>query len=87
MLCLAGASPAEASIVSGIGKILSAAFQLPLSVLAGTFTGPPIIGTALGAFNGAFNTVGLLAGGAIDLASSAVPIAKAAAPFFLPFLL
>lgn len=79
-------SVSHAAIVRGIQEIVAGVFELPLSTLAGTFTGPPVIGTLMGVVNGAFRGVGLLASGAFDLAASAVPIAKAAAPFVLPFL-
>ena len=60
--------------------------QLPLQLLAGTFSGPPVIGTAFGAVNGVVRGVGMVTHGALELASSALGIAKTAAPFLLPFL-
>ena len=85
VLCLA--PPAEAAIVRGITEVLAGLFQLPLSTLAGTFTGPPVIGTVMGAVNGLFSGVGLVAHGALELALSGAAIAKAAAPYVLPFVL
>jgi len=85
--CGATAQPAEASIIGGIQKVIAGVLQPPLSTLVGTFSGPPILGTLLGAVNGTFRGVGLVAGGALELAMGGVAVAKAAAPFFLPFLL
>lgn len=84
---LCGAEPAEANIVSGLSKIVAGAFQLPLSVLVGTFSGPPIVGTLMGAVNGTIRTVSLVAGGTLELATDGVALAKRAAPYVLPFLL
>lgn len=79
------ATPAEASLFGGIAKIVTGVLGLPLSILAGTVNGPPIIGTLAGAVNGTINGVGLVLSGAVDLAAAAIPVAKAVAPF-LAFL-
>ena len=78
--------PAHAGLIGGITKIITGVFQLPVSTLVGTVSGPPIIGTLLGAVNGVIGTTTLLAGGVLEIAASAIPLAKAAAPFVLPFL-
>ena len=78
--------PAEAGIVRGIGSIVAGVFALPVNIIQGTFSGPPVLGTLIGAVNGTINTVTLLAGGTLDILSDAVPLAQAAAPFVLPFL-
>lgn len=80
------ASPAAANPISGVGKILFGILQVPLSTLVGTFSGPPILGTAMGAVNGTFQGAGLIASGALELAMDGVALAKMAAPFVLPFL-
>ncbi len=77
---------AEAGIASGLLKIVAGVIELPRAILAGTFSGPPIVGTAMGVVVGAFNTVGLLAGGAIELVGSAVPLALKAAPLIPIFI-
>ena len=82
-----GAVPAQADVIRGLGKIVAGVFAIPISTVAGTFGGPPILGTLMGLANGTINTVGLIAGGTLEVAASAVPVAKAVAPFFLPFLL
>ncbi len=79
--------PAEAAIVRGITEVLAGLFQLPLSTLVGTFSGPPVVGTVLGAMNGLLSGVGLVAHGALELAWSGAAAAKAVAPYVLPFVL
>ena len=85
-MCLLSASTAEAAIVRGIQEVVGGIFQLPLSILAGTFNGPPVVGTLMGALSGTLKGVGLVAHGALELAASGVSIAKAAAPYILPFV-
>ena len=77
---------AEANVVRGVGNIIAGVLHIPLSVLAGTFGGPPILGTALGAINGTIQGLGMVASGALELALDGVAVAKTAAPFVLPFL-
>lgn len=84
---LAGMEPAEAGIVRGLQKIVMGVFQPPLSTLTGTFTGPPVLGTAFGAVGGTIRGVGLIVSGAFEVAAGVVPIAKAVAPYVFPFLL
>ena len=85
---LAGAAPeAHAGIVTGIQKIVMGVLSIPVSTLTGTFSGPPILGTVMGALNGAISGVGLVVGGVFDIASGAIPLAKTAAPYVLPFVL
>ncbi len=86
VLCVA-APPAEAAVFRGIAKILGGVFQVPASILSGTFTGPPIVGTVFGAVNGAVGGLGMVASGLLDLASSAFGIAKAVGPYVLPYVL
>ena len=80
------AAPAEAGIVRGLQEIVAAAFAVPLGVLQGTLSGPPVIGTLTGAVGGVFRTVTLVGGGVVDILSDAIPLAKAIGPFLLPFL-
>ena len=81
-----GTPCAEAGIVRGVQQVVAAVFALPFGVLQGTLSGPPIIGTLGGALSGTFRTVSLVTSGAMEIVSGAVPLAKAAAPFLLPFL-
>ncbi|MBI3321405.1 MAG: hypothetical protein HYZ91_03960 [Candidatus Omnitrophica bacterium] len=80
------APPAHAEIVRGVQEVISGVLQVPVSTLAGTFNGPPIIGTLLGVINGLIGGVGLVAHGTLELAASGVSIAKAVAPYVLPFV-
>ena len=77
---------AEAAVFRSIAKILGGVFQVPAAILTGTFTGPPVVGTAFGAVNGVIGGVGMVASGLLDLASSAFGIAKAVGPYVLPFV-
>ena len=81
------APPAEAAIFRGIQEIVAGVFQVPLSTLVGTFSGPPIVGTLFGAVSGLVQGVGLVAHGTLELAASGVSMAKAVAPYVLPFVL
>ena len=81
------APPAQAGLVEGLQKVVAGVFAVPVSTLAGTFIGPPILGTVFGAVSGAVNGVGLVVSGVFDVAMSAVPIAKTVAPILLPIFL
>ena len=85
-LTLGLASPAEAGLASGIQKVLAGVLQLPLSTLVGTFTGPPLLGTVLGAANGLVTGAGLVVNGAFEVAGAGVSLAKMVAPYVLPFV-
>lgn len=78
---------AEANILAGVTKMVVGVFAIPLSTLAGTFSGPPILGTLMGAVNGTIRGVTLVTSGALELALDGAGLAKAAAPYVLPFLL
>ena len=80
------ASPAEAGLVSAVQKVLTGVLQLPLSTLVGTFTGPPVLGTVMGAANGLVTGTGLVLNGAFDLAASGVALARMVVPYVLPFV-
>lgn len=86
-LLLLGSPSAYADLGGALGSLIAGLFEIPRATLAGTFGGPPIIGTAFGLLSGAVNTVGYLARGTLELAGSAIPIAKTIGPLLLPFLL
>ena len=86
-LLLVTPHPAEADVIRGLGKVISGVLQLPLSTLAGTFSGPPIVGTLLGAINGTIQGIGLVASGALDLAASGISMAKMVGPYLIPIFL
>ena len=77
---------AHADIIRGLTKIIGGVLSVPMSVLSGTFNGPPVIGTLVGAVNGVVGGVGSVLSGVLDVASSAIPIAKVVAPYVLPFV-
>ena len=81
LFVMAAPPPAHANVLRGLVEIVAGVLEIPRSALVGTFTGPPIIGTVAGVLTGAVRGVGLLASGAFDLVSSAVPLALKAAPF------
>ena len=85
-ILLAAPPPADAEIVRGLAKMLYGIVALPVGILTGTASGPPILGTAAGAVSGAWTGARFLASGAWDLAASGVAVAKMAAPFVLPFI-
>ena len=78
---------AHADIVRGIADVITGVFQVPLSTLAGTFNGPPVLGTLLGAINGTVNGLGLVVRGALELAASGVSVAKTVGPYLIPIFL
>ena len=80
-------APAEAGIIKGLQEIVVGVLQVPISTIAGTFSGPPVLGTVFGAVNGLLSGVGLVADGALNVAFGAFGLAKTVAPFLLPFLL
>lgn len=81
------APSAHADFFVGLQKIIAGIFAVPLQTLAGTFNGPPLLGTLGGALSGAFNGIGLVLNGTLEVAASAVPIAKTVAPYLIPIFL
>ncbi len=77
---------AEAGIVEGVQEVVVGVLSPPLGALQGTFSGPPLFGTLVGALQGTVNGVGLITHGVLQIVGGAIPLAKAAAPFVLPFL-
>ena len=80
------APPAQAGLVHGILSIIVGVLEIPRSTLAGTFSGPPIVGTLVGAVNGTLRGVGLVTGGALETVFSSAALAKKLAPLVLFFL-
>lgn len=82
------AAPAHAgNLAQGIVDVISGPLELPRQIVAGTFTGPPLLGTLAGVLTGVFSAVGTTLRGVGELASGAVSLGAAAAPYALPFLL
>ena len=82
----AGTARAGNDLVGGIGDIIGGALAIPMSTLAGTFTGPPILGTIGGALSGVFGAISLTARGLLRLVGVSVPIATTVAPYLPLFL-
>ena len=82
VLLIAPASPASASLGAGIGYLLGGVFEPVRQTLAGTFGGPPLLGTAFGLIGGTLRGVLMVARGALEL----VPVAAKLAPL-IPVLL
>lgn len=80
------APPAEAGLVRGLMSILAGTLEVPRSVLAGTFGGPPIIGTVAGALTGTFRGLGLITSGALETVGSAAQLAIKYGPLVPIFL-
>jgi len=66
-------------------RVVGGVLEIPRSTLAGTFSGPPIIGTLVGALSGAVNGVMMVATGAIETVVSAIPLAEKLAPLIPVF--
>ena len=77
---------AENNLVGGISDIIGGALSIPLGAIAGTLSGPPIIGTVGGALAGAANTLSLTARGVLRLVGVAIPTAAQLAPLIPLFL-
>ena len=86
-LLIAYPHPAQANPVSAVGKVVAGVLQVPVSIIVGTFSGPPVLGTLMGAANGILQGTGMIAGGMLELGMDGIGIAKMAAPYVLPFLL
>ena len=89
LFCLGvSAAPAHADndLIGGLTDVVQGALAIPMGTLAGTFGGPPIIGTIGGALQGALNTIGYTTRGLLRLVGVAVPTAASLAPLIPLFL-
>ena len=82
MLLVVPAAPASASLGAGIAYLLGGVFEPVRQTLAGTFGGPPILGTVFGLLGGTLRGVMMVARGALEL----VPVAAKLAPLIPVFL-
>jgi hypothetical protein len=80
------APAAHANVFGALADLFQGVIALPMNVLAGTFSGPPVIGTINGVLAGTVNTLSYTTRGLLGLAGAAIPAASALAPF-LPFVL
>ncbi len=78
---------AHAGLIRGVQTVVMGVLQPVLGVLVGTAKGAPVIGTVQGALAGLAQGVAMVGSGTLEVAGSAIPIAKAAVPYLLPFLL
>ena len=86
ILLVARPVPADADILRGLLRIIGGVLEVPRATLAGTFSGPPILGTAVGLLSGTLNGLGMVAGGALETVISAIPFAAKLAPLIPVFL-
>ena len=77
---------AHASLLHGLLSIAAGILEIPRATLAGTFGGPPIVGTLIGVLSGTFRGLGLVTGGALETAAAAAGLAVKAAPLIPLFL-
>ena len=77
---------ADNDLLGGVADIVGGVFALPMDTLAGTFSGPPIIGTIGGLLHGAFHALGQTTRGVFRLVGVAIPLAAKAAPLIPLFL-
>jgi hypothetical protein len=82
----APAAHAENNLLGGIGDLINGALSIPVGVLAGTMSGPPVIGTVRGAVFGTLNAVSLTTRGALRLVGVVIPLAARLAPLLPIFL-
>lgn len=82
------AHPPEAcaDILRGLLRVVGGVLEVPRSTLAGTVGGPPILGTLAGALTGVIRGAGMIVGGTLETALSAIPFAAKLAPYIPVFL-
>lgn len=83
---LPGTARADNNLIGGIADIVGGALSLPVGILQGTMSGPPILGTLGGAVGGALNTISLTTRGVFRLIGVAIPLAAKIAPLIPLFL-
>ena len=67
-------------------RVVGGVLEVPKDAIVGTFSGPPLIGTAVGAVVGVLRGTAMVASGALETVISAIPIAAKAAPWIPVFL-
>ena len=73
-------------LVGGIGDILNGVLAIPVDMVAGTLSGPLLLGTVGGALHGTLRALGSTARGVLRLIGVAIPLAAKAAPLIPIFL-
>jgi hypothetical protein len=82
VLLVVPASPASASLGAGLQYLVAGVFEPVRQTLAGTFGGPPILGTAFGLLGGTLRGALMVTRGALEL----IPVAAKLAPLIPVFL-
>ena len=70
----------------GLMYVVAGVLEIPRATVAGTFGGPPVIGTVFGAINGTVRGVGMVARGAIETVTSVAGLALKYGPIIPIFL-
>ena len=73
-------------LTGAISDIFNGAMAIPAGIIAGTFSGPPILGTVGGALSGAMNTLSYALRDVLRLVGVAIPMAAKAASYLPLFL-
>jgi hypothetical protein len=79
--CCVFPADAHASFLGGVSQVAAGLVQLPLNIIAGTLSGPPLIGTVNGVLTGAVNTVALVGGGTVEVVGAVIPAVKQLGPW------
>ena len=82
VLLVVPAAPASASLGAGLQYLVAGVFEPVRQTLAGTFGGPPILGTAFGLLGGTLRGALMVTRGALEL----IPVAAKLAPLIPVFL-
>lgn len=85
-LMLSWAPSAHASLLGGLARIIGGVLEVPRSILVGTATGFPIVGTVFGALAGVVNGTGMAAQGAFEAVGSVVPLVLKIVPLIPIFV-
>ena len=65
---------ADPSFLHGVGQVVAGViFEFPKTVLDATFTGPPVVGTAVGILAGTARALQVTVSGLVEMASSFDP--------------
>ena len=79
-------SAAQADVLRGLMRVVGGVLEVPRDILAGTFSGPPILGTVAGALVGTLRGAAMVTSGALEAVVSSIPIAAKLAPYIPVFL-
>ena len=87
ILTVAPSSTASANeLFGGLADLVGGVLSIPYGIVAGTASGPPILGTLSGAMLGTLNAVSLGLRGSFRLIGVAIPVATSVAPYIPLFL-